>query len=98
MVFWTIVKYLRVCWGDIEKFCNKLHLSKLFVSIWNISVSVKALVYDILAYLCIFEIFHIVLYTFELHMYVIGDILYLHEVFGLMLNDFVLYWIIKALL
>ena len=98
MVFWTIVKYLRVYWGDIEQFGNKLHLSKLFVSIWNISVSIETLVYGILAYLCIFEVFQIVLYTFELHIYVIGGILYLCEVYGLMLIAFALYWMIKALL
>ena len=91
------MKYLRVYWGDIEQFGNKLHLSKLFVSIWNISVSIETLVYGILAYLCIFEVFQIVLYTLELHMYEIGDILYLCEVFGVILNDFALYWIIKAL-
>ena len=39
-----------ICKGDIKQFGNKLHLFRLFVSIWNISVSIKILVYGILAY------------------------------------------------
>ena len=71
-VFMSVMDYYGLLW-TIMKYIGLMY--KVFMKILIPSVFVRTILCIVVVYLCIFEIFEIVLYTFELHMYMLGDIL-----------------------